>query len=138
MSIYSPQINMHNMTIALILIPQAKLFPLDYAVPESMSIQKGQLVIVPFRNKKMLGIVLETNIISEAKKLKEIEEVFSLSSSSPLPSSLDARGPSSLLLNTGSRVVAQDDDSIKIKITISPSTIEFITIFKTINYVIFN
>lgn len=69
------------MQAALILIPQAKLFPLDYEVPDEICLQKGQLVIVPFRNKKMLGIVLKTNIKSEAKKLKKIDSIFKIAHS---------------------------------------------------------
>ena len=65
------------MQAALILIPQAKLFPLDYNVPDGMNLQKGQLVVVPYRNKHKIGVVLETDIVSTAKKLKDIERIVS-------------------------------------------------------------
>ena len=61
---------------ALILIPQAKLFPLDYSIPEGMNLQKGQLVVVPYRNKQKLGVVLEVGIVSAAKKLRNIEKIL--------------------------------------------------------------
>lgn len=72
------------MKIALILIPQQKLFPLDYIIPEGMIVQMGELVIVPYRNKKKLGIVLKIGIQSEAKRLKEIESIFYLNPDTPL------------------------------------------------------
>ena len=64
------------MQTALVLIPQAKLFPLDYNIPDGMKLTKGQLVVVPYRNKQKLGVVLEIGIISTAKKLKDIEKIL--------------------------------------------------------------
>lgn len=62
------------MQIVKILIPQAGLFPLDYQVSKEIILSLGDLVIVPFRNKKLTGMVWEINcpIIGE-KKLKTIE-----------------------------------------------------------------
>ena len=64
------------MQIALILIPQAKLFPLDYIIPDGMTLTIGQCVIVPYRNKQKLGIVLKIGIESAAKKLKNIHSIL--------------------------------------------------------------
>ena len=64
------------MKTALILIPQAKLFPLDYSIPDGMNIQKGQLVVVPYRSKQKLGVVLEVDIVSTANKLRNIERIL--------------------------------------------------------------
>ncbi|HJD64978.1 MAG TPA: DEAD/DEAH box helicase family protein, partial [Rickettsia endosymbiont of Diachasma alloeum] len=62
------------MQIAKILLPAIKLFPLDYLIPEDLSLNIGDLVIVPFRNKELTGIVWEFANIPEVKKLKTIKE----------------------------------------------------------------
>ncbi|WP_341794243.1 primosomal protein N' [Rickettsia endosymbiont of Rhinocyllus conicus] len=62
------------MQIAKILLPAVKLFPLDYLIPEDLSLNIGDLVIVPFRNKELTGIVWEFANIPEVKKLKTIKE----------------------------------------------------------------
>ncbi len=56
------------MRIAKILLPVAKLFPLDYLIPEDLELNIGDLVVVPFRNKELTGIVWELVSNSEAKK----------------------------------------------------------------------
>ncbi|MEK6734384.1 MAG: primosomal protein N', partial [Pseudomonadota bacterium] len=62
------------MLIANILL--YNLDPLDYKIPEELEINKGDLVIVPFRNQKLLGLVWnidnKTNIPHE--KLRYIEQ----------------------------------------------------------------
>lgn len=62
---------------ALVLLPQAKLFPLDYAAPEGMLLEKGQMVIVPYRNQRKVGVVIEVGIKSKAKNLRKIEALLS-------------------------------------------------------------
>lgn len=62
------------MQIAKILLPIAKLFPLDYLIPENLVLNIGDLIVVPFRNKELTGIVWEFTTIPEAKKLKTIKE----------------------------------------------------------------
>ncbi|MCZ6910599.1 MAG: primosomal protein N', partial [Rickettsia endosymbiont of Ixodes persulcatus] len=66
------------MQIAKILLPVAKLFPLDYLIPKDLSINIGDLVIVPFRNKELTGIVWELASDSETQKLKTIYTKVSL------------------------------------------------------------
>ncbi|MFV9859313.1 MAG: primosomal protein N', partial [Rickettsia aeschlimannii] len=60
------------MRIAKILLPVAKLFPLDYLITEDLELNIGDLVVVPFRNKELTGIVWELVSSSEAKKIKTI------------------------------------------------------------------
>ncbi|XVN41524.1 MAG: primosomal protein N' [Rickettsia endosymbiont of Argas persicus] len=62
------------MQIAKILLPAVKLFPLDYLTPENLPLNIGDLVVVPFRDKELTGIVWEFADIPEAKKLKAIKE----------------------------------------------------------------
>ncbi|ABV75073.1 primosome assembly protein PriA [Rickettsia akari str. Hartford] len=62
------------MRIAKILLPAAKLFPLDYLIAEDLELNIGDLVVVPFRNKELTGIIWEFTTIPEAKKLKIIKE----------------------------------------------------------------
>ncbi|MEY4463059.1 MAG: Primosomal protein [Pseudomonadota bacterium] len=62
------------MRIAKILLPAAKLFPLDYLIPEDLELNIGDLVVVPFRNKELTGIVWEFATIPEATRLKTIKE----------------------------------------------------------------
>ncbi|MFP3012164.1 MAG: primosomal protein N' [Rickettsia sp.] len=62
------------MRIAKILLPAAKLFPLDYLIPEDLELNIGDLVVVPFRNKELTGIIWEFTTIPEAKKLKTVKE----------------------------------------------------------------
>ncbi|MDC0864659.1 primosomal protein N' [Rickettsiaceae bacterium] len=58
------------MNIIKVLIPRIALFPLDYISDGKTKI--GDLVLVPFRNKEITGIVWETDVISSGKKLKHI------------------------------------------------------------------
>lgn len=58
------------MRIAKILLPVAKLFPLDYLIPEDLELNIGDLVVVPFRNKELTGIVWALVSNSEDKKNK--------------------------------------------------------------------
>ena len=60
------------MRIAKILLLVAKLFPLDYLITEDLELNIGDLVVVPFRNKELTGIVWELVSNSEAKKIKTI------------------------------------------------------------------
>lgn len=54
-----------------VLLPKLKLFPLEYkSTTHLLSI--GDLVVVPFRNKQITGIVCEVNIIPQHKNIKEI------------------------------------------------------------------
>jgi primosomal protein N' (replication factor Y) len=62
------------MSIAKIIIPRIKLFPLDYMVPKDIKI--GQLVIVNFRDEDVIGIVSELNIESNVKNLKPVIKAF--------------------------------------------------------------
>ncbi|ABV73400.1 primosome assembly protein PriA [Rickettsia canadensis str. McKiel] len=66
------------MQIAKILLPVAKLFPLDYLIPKDLSVNIGDLVIVSFRNKELTGIVWELVSDSEIQKLKTIHRKVSL------------------------------------------------------------
>jgi primosomal protein N' (replication factor Y) len=63
--------------IAKIIVPN--LDPLDYLTSENLN--KGDLVIVPFRSKKLIGMVWETNLTTEVslEKLKSIEKKINLS-----------------------------------------------------------
>lgn len=63
-----------NIVIAKIVIPKLKLFPLDYLIPDE--IQIGELVIVNYRGDEIIGIVLEKNIQSSVKNLKEITSSY--------------------------------------------------------------
>ena len=62
------------MTIARIIIPKIKLFPLDYIVPDTAKL--GQLVIVPFRNEEILGIIFEIGVKTSIKSIKHIIKIF--------------------------------------------------------------
>lgn len=59
--------------IIQILLPN--LDPLDYLAPEDLELNLGDLVIVPFRQKRLLGMVWKKNHISDVpiEKLKSIE-----------------------------------------------------------------
>lgn len=61
------------MTIVRVLLPIPKLFPLDYLVSDNLAVEIGDLVIVPFKNKELTGIVWEQHIASSNKKLKYIK-----------------------------------------------------------------
>ena len=50
------------MQTARILLPLVKLFPLDYLVPKELILSVGDLVVVPFRNKEVTGIVWQLNV----------------------------------------------------------------------------
>lgn len=62
---------MKNIAKAII----ANLEPLDYLIPENIDLSQGDLVIVPFRSKKMLAIIWQITSESECaiEKLKPIE-----------------------------------------------------------------
>ncbi len=60
------------MQIIKVLIPRIGLFPLDYKSKHIHSI--GDLIIVPFRNKTLTGIVWEINCKDSRKTLKNISE----------------------------------------------------------------
>ncbi len=65
------------MQIVKVLIPKIGLFPLDYQVTASVTLSIGDLIIVPFRNKNITGIVWETNCSASDKKLKTIDLALS-------------------------------------------------------------
>ena len=60
--------------IAQILVPN--LDPLDYAIPKELELQLGDLVVVPFRNSKILGVIWKLDHLSDVplEKLKFIEK----------------------------------------------------------------
>lgn len=64
------------MQVVRVLIPKISLFPLDYYSSSNHSV--GDLVLVPFRNKNITGIVWEVNCLDSGKKLKSIcnEDTF--------------------------------------------------------------
>jgi primosomal protein N' (replication factor Y) len=64
------------MQVAKILLPLAKLFPLDYLVPNEMRLVIGDLVVVPFRNKELTGIIwdLSDKIPEKLDKIKFIKQ----------------------------------------------------------------
>ncbi len=64
------------MQVAKILLPLAKLFPLDYLVPNEMRLVIGDLVVVPFRNKELTGIIwdLSDKIPEKLDKIKSIKQ----------------------------------------------------------------
>src|ERR1043166_1049404 len=53
-------------------VPLAKLF--DYAVPEGLSLQVGDRVVVPFGARQQIGVVLETEAESDlpAARMKPV------------------------------------------------------------------
>jgi primosomal protein N' (replication factor Y) len=59
--------------IIKVLIPKAGLFPLDYKTSQEFNLKVGDLIIVPFRNRNITGIVWETNSPPSDKKLKIID-----------------------------------------------------------------
>lgn len=61
------------MQIIKVLIPKAGLFPLDYKISKDINIKVGDLIIVPFRNKNITGVVWETNCSPSDKQLKIID-----------------------------------------------------------------
>ncbi|NDA90479.1 MAG: primosomal protein N', partial [Alphaproteobacteria bacterium] len=61
------------MQIIKVLIPKAGLFPLDYKTSQEFNLKVGDLIIVPFRNRNITGIVWETNSPPSDKKLKIID-----------------------------------------------------------------
>lgn len=64
------------MQVAKILLPLAKLFPLDYLIPNELKLAIGDLVVVPFRNKELTGIVwqLDTEVSESTSKIKSIKQ----------------------------------------------------------------
>lgn len=63
------------MKIVKVIIPKNKLFILDYK--SSLDLSSGQLIIVPFRDEKIIGIVDSIQDESKVKSLKEITETYS-------------------------------------------------------------
>ncbi|MES2215136.1 MAG: primosomal protein N' [Pseudomonadota bacterium] len=64
------------MTIIRVLIPHLQLPILDYLLLENTGTKVGDLVLVPFRNKQIVGIVFEIDILSDIKKPREVIEVY--------------------------------------------------------------
>ncbi len=64
------------MQIIKVLIPKAGLFPLDYKISNDINIEVGDLIIVPFRNKNITGVVWETNCSPSDKQLKIIDRTL--------------------------------------------------------------
>ena len=64
--------------IVRVIVPN--LDPLDYVVPPELKVNIGDIVIVPFRSKTLLGIVWETNITSEfaIEKIRPIQQKLPL------------------------------------------------------------
>ncbi|WP_341753263.1 primosomal protein N' [Candidatus Tisiphia endosymbiont of Dioctria rufipes] len=64
------------MQIAKILLPLANLFPLDYSIPNELELAIGDLVIVPFRNKELTGIVwqLDIEVSEKYNKIKSVKQ----------------------------------------------------------------
>ena len=62
---------------AEILLPLVKLFPLDYSIPPTMHLEIGNLVIVNFRSKELVGIVWKLKEVSSIEnKTKAIIDKF--------------------------------------------------------------
>jgi primosomal protein N' (replication factor Y) len=59
------------MHIIRVLLPHLQLPILDYLAPND-TFKAGDLVVVPFRSKEVMGIVVEVGITSEFKNLREI------------------------------------------------------------------
>lgn len=53
-----------------VIIPQLHIPELDYNASDDMDLSPGNLVVVPFRNKEITGIVVNTNIVSSIKNLR--------------------------------------------------------------------
>ena len=60
------------MKTAKILLPINNLIALDYLVPHELELNIGDLVIVPFRNSEITGIVWEIDSVNTKPKLKII------------------------------------------------------------------
>ncbi|MFK7974481.1 MAG: primosomal protein N' [Rickettsiaceae bacterium] len=60
------------MLIIKVLLPKVLLFPLDYNTNKEYEI--GDLVLVPFRNKEITGIVWQTHCTKSDKPLKQVIE----------------------------------------------------------------
>ena len=60
---------LHVVQIIKVLIPKISLFPLDYSSENNHFI--GELIIVPFRNVELTGIVWEINCVDSGKSLKK-------------------------------------------------------------------
>lgn len=63
-----------KMKIAKVIVPKLKLFPLDYEAIEGLSI--GQLVVVPYRNEDIVGVVLSLEAESNVKSLKPVKSIY--------------------------------------------------------------
>lgn len=61
------------MRIIKVLFPKAGLFPLSYQTDEQDGYKPGDIVIAPFRNTHITGIVWETDVASDGKILKKID-----------------------------------------------------------------
>lgn len=72
------------MQIIRVLIPKISLFPLDYKSEHNHIV--GDLIVVPFRNKQITGIVWEINCVNTGKKLKPVsnENLFAASINSKI------------------------------------------------------
>lgn len=62
-----------KMQIIRVLIPVVKLFPLLYKVPDKLQLKIGDLIVIPFKNRKLTAIVCEIN----ATATMELREVYS-------------------------------------------------------------
>ena len=62
------------MKTAKILLPINNLIVLDYLAPHELELNIGDLVIVPFRNNEITGIVWEIDVINTKPKLKIIKQ----------------------------------------------------------------
>jgi primosomal protein N' (replication factor Y) len=60
------------MAFVKILLPLPKMFLLDYLVPNGMNVEIGDIVLVPFRNVNIVGIVWAKLDHSEITRLKEV------------------------------------------------------------------
>ena len=60
------------MHIIKILVQKISLFPLDYATETNHSV--GELIITPFRNKEITGIVWEMYCSDSGKTLKSVKK----------------------------------------------------------------
>lgn len=55
-----------------VIIPQLHIPELDYNISDDIDISPGDLVLVPFRNKEITGIVVNSNIVSNIKNLRTV------------------------------------------------------------------
>lgn len=55
-----------------VIIPKLNIPELDYNAPDDILCSAGDLVVVPFRNQEITGIVVDTHIVSNIKNLRII------------------------------------------------------------------